>query len=157
MMKIELRNRRGEVVGHTLVDDEDAYLAQWTWYPNGGGYVVRSVQSGVVLMHRQIMGFPPLHVDHRNGDPKDNRRSNLRLATRSQNMQNSIVTGKRTASGIRGVTRDPRSGKWRARCQVDGVSHFIGLFDSIEEAAAAAADFRRVNCLFSERDYATAV
>lgn len=41
-----------------------------------------------VLMHRQIMGFPRLEVDHINGDQLDNRKENLRLVTSLQNKWN---------------------------------------------------------------------
>ena len=54
-------------------------------------YVVRSSWKLTHYLHREVLGLTPgdgLETDHRNGDRLDNRRSNLRVATRAQNAQN---------------------------------------------------------------------
>ena len=73
-------------------------------------------------------------VDHINQDPLDNRRQNLRLATRSQNAANLGPYANNT-SGYKGV--DFNRGKWRARITQDGVRYFLGTFDTAEDAARA--------------------
>lgn len=59
------------------------------------------------FLHRYLLGIrdPRIHVDHINGDGLDNRRANLRLASRSQNMANRRAWGE--TSGFKGVTKIP--------------------------------------------------
>lgn len=45
-------------------------------------------------------------------------------------------------SGAVGVTWSKRHGKWRADCKVDGKHVFLGLYDDVTDATAAAHDFR---------------
>ena len=73
-------------------------------------------------------------VDHINHDPLDNHRHNLRLATRSQNAAN-VGPYANNTSGYKGV--DFNQGKWRARITQHGKRHFLGTFDTAEEAARA--------------------
>lgn len=75
-------------------------------------------------------------IDHINGVKTDNRLSNLRLASRSQNMAN---TGLRSTnkSGVKGVCWDKQSGRWDARIWKDGVAHRIGYFDDLDQAKVA--------------------
>lgn len=86
----------------TIVDLEDADLAQLKWQINRGRYAMRRprirgsrTERLVVLMHRVILerhlGRPiqdGMIVDHINGDGLDNRRTNLREATPSLNAFN---------------------------------------------------------------------
>lgn len=83
-----------------LVDDEDfEHLNQWAWKakPNGGGnnvYAVRNVKVDgklkTVRMHRVVLSAESdqMDVDHINHNSLDNRRSNLRLVSRSANVLN---------------------------------------------------------------------
>ncbi len=89
------------------------------------------------LMHRWVMGFPPsgVDVDHINGNGLDNRRCNLRLATRSQNLANAAIP-RHNSSGYKGVSAT-RNGKWLARIRKDRVQRNLGIFDTPEEAHAA--------------------
>lgn len=79
-------------------------------------------------------------IDHINGNPLDNRISNLRLATRSQNLLNK-GRQKRNTSGIVGVTWNKKSRTWHAKGCLCGKDYFIGAFNSISDAAAARKEF----------------
>lgn len=127
-----------------LVDATDyEWLASFKWCAsvNKTGtlvYAVRGVggrgKARLLSMHRMILGDPPGSlVDHANGNTLDNRRCNLRLATRGQNNANRRSAG--CAAGYRGVVAGPTAGTWAAR-----LNGHIGLFDSAE-AAALAFDF----------------
>src|SRR5260221_205877 len=98
-----------------IVDDEDyEYLNQWKWHLSSNGYAVRrpyikgSEKTGqkhtVVWMHRVINNTPAgRDTDHINRDRLDNRRSNLRTATFSQNSMNKGLS-KSNTSGIKGIS-----------------------------------------------------
>lgn len=90
-------------------------------------------------MHREIaMPDPALQVDHVNGDTLDNRRENLRCATKDQNQQNRRKTG-RASSQWKGVWRHHQNETWCAEIKVNKEKIGLGSFKS-EEAAARAYD-----------------
>jgi hypothetical protein len=133
-----------------LVDDADRpLLERFKWRVGNRGYVVRETWSNyerhVVLLHRAILGLTPadkVEVDHRNGNKLDNRRSNLRLATRQLQQQN-VASHRDSNSRYRGVCWDRRRGRWRAHAHVGGRHRHLGYFTDEAAAARVAADFRR--------------
>ena len=76
-----------------------------------------------------------LEVDHRNRVRTDNRWNNLRLATRRQNSCNCSTPTSNT-SGAKGVYLAPH-GKYQVRIRIAGKRHYLGQFDTAEEASAA--------------------
>lgn len=76
--------------------------------------------------------FPDGPIDHINGNRSDNRVSNLRRASNSQNQMN-----RGSATGRKGVTWSAARGKWLARCAANGRRHHVGYFDDVESALAA--------------------
>lgn len=75
-------------------------------------------------------------IDHRDRNGLNNRRSNLRRATKAQNAENSTVR-KDNTSGIKGVTWNALAGKWQAQIGIRGKVLYLGLFSRIQEAAKA--------------------
>ena len=91
-----------------------------------------------VRMHREIMNAPAgLLVDHKNRNPLDNRRANLRLATHSQNMQNRGKFRSNATSQFIGVCLVKKTGKWKAQIKHQKKYIFLGEFDSEIDAAKA--------------------
>lgn len=92
-----------------------------------------------LLEHRIIWAmqsgkWPSKIVDHINNRPKDNRISNLRLATVSKNRMNSI--GRRESKvGLKGVTANRT--RFDSRIMADGESQYLGSFGSAIEAHQA--------------------
>jgi hypothetical protein len=96
-------------------------------------YAVRYVR---VFMHREILDTEE-EVDHKNGDGLDNRRANLRPASRSQNAQNQPKQNRATSSRFKGVHWNTREEKWVARVGINGKRVYLGSFHSEEDAARA--------------------
>jgi hypothetical protein len=131
-----------------IVDDcDELEMLSYRWYAwrptrNSTYYAARSQKlpdgkRTVVLMHRQIMGFPELQVDHIDGNGLYNRRENLRLATPAQNRHNRRYKNPRTTSRFKGVSWHKRAGKWVAEIKAGEVRRYLGLHETEEQAAAA--------------------
>ena len=87
-------------------------------------------------MHRVINNTPEgFETDHRDGDGLNNRRANLRTATRAQNEWNTGMR-KTNSSGFKGVHFHKPSGKWRACIRHNGTFRRLGQFRTAEDAAA---------------------
>jgi len=78
-----------------------------------------------------------LVVDHINCDGLDNRRANLRLATRQQNKCNSRPSSHGGTSRYKGVWWEKDKRKWRAAVGFNGKIKHLGAFDNEIEAAKA--------------------
>jgi hypothetical protein len=121
-----------------LVDDEDyEWLSHYRWRYNSKGYAVHYTRVNgerkTVFMHRLILDAPRgLQVDHINRDRLDNRRANLRFATRSQNQANK-ERQKNNTSGYKGVNW--HAGRWAARIRVNRRRVHLGQYDDPETAA----------------------
>lgn len=90
-------------------------------------------------LHRELFGDIPAGyvVDHINGNVLDNRRCNLRLATKQQNAQNNIG-GTKGKSKYPGVSWYSKYGKWRAAISVSGAKKHVGYYENELSAAKAA-------------------
>jgi hypothetical protein len=152
----------------TIVDLGDYYwLNKYNWclWDNGCNKYARTILydakigTRTISMHREIIRLGAgLLVDHRNGDGLDNRRENLRPATRAENCYNKRKTRTKTSSRFIGVCFDKQTNKWRAYIRYDGKRIWIGRYDSEIEAAKAHdieakkhhGEFARLN--FSDTD-----
>lgn len=80
--------------------------------------------------------WPTEDIDHIDGNPTNNAINNLRLATDSQNLCN-VKKKIHNTTGYKGVSYSKISKKYVAQIQVNKVYHYLGLFDTKEEAAKA--------------------
>lgn len=165
-MTREIPLTKGQVA---LVDDEDytwAASIRWQYSATGGegrqGYAISRPGSRktvkTVYMHRVIAGARRGEVvDHIDGDKLNNRRSNLRPCSHTENARNRPKTARNT-SGFKGVKREGR--RWIATIRVEGRQRRVGAFDTVIEGARAYdiaaiehyGEFARLN--FSpERDW----
>lgn len=124
-----------------LVDDEDyKFLNKWSWSYSTYGYAIRSSpapKKQIIWLHRQIMNCPKgLFVDHINGNPLDNRKSNLRICSHKQNMQN-IIKKKSHSSLYKGVVWVKERKKWVAAIHLNYKRFYIGGFENELHAAMA--------------------
>ena len=126
------------------VDPEDyhQYVSGHRFRLSSSGYVEYSTRKDGMhhkMLHRIIMGDPPgQFIDHINRDKLDNRRENLRTATKSQNNSNTGVRSDNT-SGFKGVNWDKRRNKWVARVQVNGKPIHLGYYKHLIKAGMISA------------------
>lgn len=128
---------------HAKVDDADYdWLMQWKWSCSvikGNHRATRTDRSQVIpkmiyMSVAIIAPSPGYYVDHANRDTLDNRRSNLRQCTNSQNNAN---TRKRTTRKYRGVYWNEKRGKYYADIRVNGKTIHLGGFVNADDAALA--------------------
>jgi hypothetical protein len=141
MKKIKLT--QGKVA---LVDDDDfKLLHRFNWYAHKRGkcfYAARTVwitkkKSKTVNMHNVIMKPKSgMFVDHIKHNTLDNRKSNLRLATRSQNNANRSPVNNASSKYL-GVGFEKDRGKWTARIRVNNKGIRLGSFNNEKDAAKA--------------------
>lgn len=146
------RNRECEETGQRFVIDvvDLPRIADRPWsFTTNSRYVWH--RSSRTMLHRFLMDAPPeLEVDHVNGDPTDNRRSNLRFASHAANLQNIRQPG--GVTGIRNVKPFP-SGGYTVYMRVRGRGYSGGkVFATIEEAAARADEMRAQLMPFAVRE-----
>lgn len=106
---------------------------------NNDGYRVGRIKNILFRAHRVAWAivygqWPNDQLDHVDGDKGNNRLANLREVNNQQNQRNVRLT-KNNTSGICGVHTHGR--KWMARIGVDGEQRYLGVFSTIDEAAAA--------------------
>lgn len=106
-----------------------------------GGYLKVHVEGHQHRAHRlawlYVYGeWPPTFIDHIDGNPANNKISNLRLATKQQNGRNRRAMSR---SGLKGVSLDKRRGLWRARIKVAEKHMWLGYHPTKEAAAEAYA------------------
>lgn len=129
-----------------VIDSQDVHLVEkknWhaskqrnTFYAKAN-VTLPGGKRALISMHRALMGFPDMEVDHKDGDGLNNRRqSNLRLATRPQNMQNRGAQ-KNNTSGFKGVWYQKKADKWYAAIRFHGSRKYLGPFKSAELASEA--------------------
>lgn len=141
-----------------LLDPEDfAAFGKHSWHANrahprnlyprrtirlGRG---RKAKKGSVFLHREIMQAPKgVLVDHRDGNPLNCQRSNLRLCTARENSANVVRSKLQKNGGFKGVSWHPKAKKWQAQIaagepRANGKRKivYLGLFTNPADAARA--------------------
>lgn len=116
---------------------------------NEAGYILVRADNCLLRAHRVgwavYFGKWPSHeIDHVNGIRDDNRITNLREASRLDNMKN-IKKTRRNTSGFKGVSWSKNAKKWQAHIRAEGKSIRLGYFDKPEDAHAA---YKKASDLF---------
>lgn len=137
MKKLPLYNRAKEIVGYTLLDDIDfGFACESVWRLDNKGYANRGQCVGGkykhIYLHREIAQRAGLNIsqqiDHVNQNKLDNQRTNLRSASRADQMRNRPKRTNNT-SGFVGVSWNKQYEKWIANIRVNGKQKHLGLFD----------------------------
>jgi len=134
-----------------IVDDEDfGWLSKWKWHyhrdkAKRNGYAERTAcnrnHRQTILMHvailkRRKLWKSGIQVDHINTCGCDNRKENLRLATRSGQTAN-IGCRSNNSSGVTGVYWRKDRSKWCAYIRIDKKKKHLGNFNKMKDAVAA--------------------
>lgn len=111
-------------------------------YSLSHGYVRIGVYGRGYKAHRLAWAhfygeWPTGHIDHINCDKQDNRISNLRIATPTQNNANCSA---RRGSICKGVTLHKKTGKFQAQVKANGKNHYLGLFETPDQASSAYSE-----------------
>lgn len=134
-----------------IIDVEDKEkIEQYYWYYSSSGYVISVTQKNgkqkSIALHRFLLNITDekLIVDHKTHPhwlekKVDNRKSNLRIATLSQNNMNRGLD-KRNKSGITGVFYNSKTNKWEAILKANGIYYLRKSFFTKEEAIRARKD-----------------
>ena len=139
MKQIDISTKKHPNTFAIVDDDEYEKLIRYKWHMDGDGYAARSVRwrGGCVSvkMHSEIFQPPKgMLTDHQDTHKLNNRKSNLRACTNSQNQFN---RGKQAnnISGYKGVSWHKASKKWHVQIRSDPKVINLGLFTCIVRAA----------------------
>ncbi len=104
------------------------------------GYLIAGICGKLYKVHRLIWCYhygsmPDSYIDHINGITNDNRISNLRLATYSQNSWN-LKKPSHNSSGIKGVSWEKRRKRFEVYIQKNGKKYHLGYRFTLLDAAA---------------------
>lgn len=112
---------------------------------DGCGYLRVRVDNIVYRAHRlawfYVTGRWPTYIDHINRDKEDNRFSNLRECTLSENCVNKDLK-KTNKSGVKGVCWHKSTKKWICQIQVNKKNTYLGVYDTLDEAKKVIAEAR---------------
>lgn len=108
----------------------------------GMGYFLVGINKIKYRAHRIVFALATgidsgsMSLDHIDGDGTNNNPENLRLVTHKENGWNRGAS-RSNSSGKKGVYWDKQSKKWRAQITICSNRKKLGLFNSIDDAAAA--------------------
>jgi hypothetical protein len=146
MKKLALTNG-----GYTIVDNEDyKWLSQYKWFADRRikkgkkkekPYVMTRINRKCILIHRMLLNPPPgMLIDHKDGNPLNNTRANLRICTYEQNCYNQQLRAMNT-SGYKGVYLKKSHihclKRWYAYITFQKRHRGLGYYATPEEAAIA--------------------
>lgn len=135
--EIDTYDQFGNVIETYKLDIEDVkYLNghKWRTIYKGKKNSPYLATEHTIYFHILIMGFPNCEIDHINRDTHNNCKNNLRLATRQEQMYNTLKTNK---TGIKGLYFNPnRPNKpWHCECQYNGKRYYSPQYETKAEAA----------------------
>ena len=114
-------------------------IKNYCWFENSNGLRYNSLatkdpETNKRIKMHQLLGFDG--YDHRNRNPMDNRKENLRQATHQENNRNHSVAINNT-SGIIGVSFDKNRNQWSAGISVNGKWMWLGRHSDKQDAIIA--------------------
>jgi hypothetical protein len=156
-----LKNKKGLIL-ETCFDADDLEKIikldlSWhlKWDNKTQSYYVKATESYIdtatnkrkqrtIHLHRIIVGVVNnlLYVDHINHDTLDNKKANLRITNKRENMCNRPKPNTNNSSGYRNVTYEKQTKKWIVQLQIDGKNTKLGSFEDVHDAGRYAKEKR---------------
>lgn len=136
-------NSKNENVFYFDLEDYEK-IKDYCWCFKGDDYLTTTILKddetrSSIMMHQLILptenGYMPDHI-HGKESRNDNRKSNLRIVTKSQNAMNQGLRSD-NRSGVRGVYWNEHANMWIADIQKDGKRHYLGVFSNFNDAVNA--------------------
>lgn len=155
--RLALSGKRGNGLFTIVSECDYDRLSKYKWYLQVDSksphlrYVARGGgRCGVhVYLHRSIIGDKKgCYVDHINRNTLDNRRENLRHLTPHNSLLNREchANNKNRECHVNNKTGTTKVGdKWQAQCAVNRKNHYLGTYETQEQAHEAYLKFRREN------------
>lgn len=130
--RMTLFDKHGKQIGVVIVDTEDFNKCKkHKWHLSKRGYPTSRINRKLVCLHKYI--FSAKNIDHRDRDKFNNRKSNLRECSQSQNCMNTSSRG--GTSQYKGVWLDRKSNMWIAAIKYNDKRKSLGYFHDEKEAA----------------------
>ncbi len=126
--------------GNSFIFDKDDYelVSQFCWHKHRNYFEAKDIRNNCdksIFLHKLIMNCEregrTIMVDHINGNPDDCRKSNLRIATATENNRNRVGFGK---SKVCGITWHSRDKLWEVSISLNGERKYIGRSKDYSEA-----------------------
>jgi hypothetical protein len=125
------------------LDDYDK-IKDYCWHKSNGyayTYMKNKVdETNMYISMHDLLGFK--YGDHKNRNRADNRKENLRNATRQENARNTSLSSKNT-SGYKGVSWKKDKKKWKAYITIGHKQIHLGYFDNKDDAVKARLEAER--------------
>ena len=134
--------------------DYDPDTGAFTWKPRpaghrrASGYISIHIDGSEIKAHQLAWllthgVWPDTLIDHINGDPSDNRIENLRDGSAKLNAENQRRAKATNQAKLLGVSWHKQNAKWQAGIVANGKRHYLGTFDTAEEAHAVYLEAKR--------------
>ena len=131
--EICLYSGRGEQkeIARTMIDENDlGKVKEYKWCLSKHGYVETKTKGRALKLHQLILGkIKGLDIDHRDTNPLNNRKENLRHCTHQQNCFNK--------KNVKGITWVKERKKWLAQICVNYKNINLGYFKKEQDAILA--------------------
>ena len=129
-----------ENAGSKSINAKDGYQLWKTIITYNGKNHCLKCSRIIFLLHNGYL-TEGKQIDHDDGDSLNNKASNLRESTGSQNSQNRKKP-KNNTSGHKGVSWNEASGKWMVLIYLIVKSYYFGLHEKLEDAIKVATEAR---------------
>lgn len=137
-VEIILRNKNRDITGIAVIDlDDFETVSKHTWSIDTHGYARATKNNKNIWMHKLITNTDGNSlIDHKDRNRLNNRKRNLRIATRSENGINKGIQSN-NLSGVAGVSYYKSRDRWVAEIKFEGKKIWIGQFRKKEDAIVA--------------------
>lgn len=136
--EIILRDKFSNEKCRTIIDKEDiSRVTEHIWFFNTR--YVKSKTSPVRQLHKFLLGIYDnnVKVDHKDNNPLNNRKDNLRICTQGQNCCNRIAS-KTNIIGLKNISLSSNGKKYKVHIQINKNNIYLGSYGKLEEAEIIA-------------------